>query len=535
MMTFLLDRLPLFAIFWLTAIQAQESCAPGSLKQEGLSFHSILPDHVGYASSMFQDSGIGSRYSATQGLEGTCHWDPWLTSKHIDGTHEKDFPQFFIDILRDPEAYVNILKKQGSTAYRFSLEWSVIQPAFKGTYSEEAIALYRRFIHLLLANHIEPYITLHHFVHPLWFEERGAFKYEENGPVYKEYALDMIQLFPEVSHWYTFNEIGAFTLECLLKDHPSQINSLDQAARMIGNMLKTHCDIYVEAKTFSPETQIGITHQWLKFHAINGNPLENFVCDLANKVAHRAIYEFFKTGNFTFQAGFLSNIHFSIAPEQFTQHNGFLDHIGLQFYGPAYIILGGNGGVDFPGHRIYNMGCKSLGMGLSFGGTCPPGKSVMSFGPTVDPESLSENLQEAIELGHPVHISEIGCDARTQPHGKPSFEIDEEKQKQVFKQYVPILAPFKDHITALFVWTLHASTGYNEDGMLKPAQLEWNRGAESALGVCKISKNQDRQVIGYELRSVGEWLQKHFQTKRDELEARRNQDELHSFPPVSYE
>ncbi|HAB98527.1 MAG TPA: hypothetical protein DCE71_01735 [Parachlamydiales bacterium] len=493
-------------------------------KQENLSLHSILPDHVGYASSMFQDSGIGSRYSATQGLEGVCHWDPWLTSKHIDGTREEDFPQFFIDILGNPDAYINILKEQGSTAYRFSLEWSVIQPTFKGPYNKSAIDLYRRFIRLLQKNSIEPYITLHHFVNPLWFEERGAFKHEENGAIYKQYALDMIELFPEVNHWYTFNEIGAFTLECLLKDHPSQINSLDQAARMICNMLKTHCDIYQEAKENLQNTQIGITHQWLKFYAINGNPLENFVCDLANKVAHRAIYEFFKTGNFNFQAGFLSNVNFSISPELFAQNNGFLDHIGLQFYGPAHIILGSNGGVNFPGHRIYNISCETLGLGFSFGGTCPPGKSVMSFGPTVDPESLIANLQEAVELGHPIHISEIGCDARTQTHGNPSFEIDEEGQKQIFKQYVPVLAPFKDYITAFFVWTLHTSTGYDENGMLRPAQLEWNRGAESALGVCKISKNEDRQVTGYELRSVGEWLQKHFQTKRTELENRQAQN-----------
>jgi beta-glucosidase/6-phospho-beta-glucosidase/beta-galactosidase len=485
------------------------------LDQQNSPFHSLLPDHVGYASSMFQDSGIGSKYSATQGLEGTCHWDPWLTPKHIDKTREEDFLQFFIDILGNPLPYIQILKELGSTAYRFSLEWSVIQPTHKEGYNLYALDLYRRFILLLKENHIEPFVTLHHFVHPLWFEEIGAFKFQANSSIYQQYALDMIKIFPEVAHWYTFNEIGAFTLECLLKDHPSQINSLDQAGQMLSNMLKAHCEIYQKAKVDRPEAQIGITHQWLKFHAINGNPLENLLCHLAEKVAHQVIYEFFKTGQFTFQAGVLSNVNFSIPPEEFKQNNGFLDHIGLQFYGPAHIILGGNGGLYFPGHRIYNLCSESLGLGFSFGGTCPPGKSVMSFGPTVDPKSLSANLQEAVELGHPIHISELGCDARTQTHGNPAFEINEEQQKQTFKEYVPILTPYKDHITALFIWTLHTSTGYDDEGRLKPAQLEWNRGAESALGICKISKNEDRQITGYELRPVGEWLQKHFQKKRD--------------------
>ena len=519
----LLFRLPLFVFLFIAFMQA-ESASSEDLEQEVPSFHSILPSHVGYASSMFQDSGIGSRYSATQGLQGTCHWDPWLIPQHIDGTREEDFSLFFIDILGDPLTYVDILKQQGSTAYRFSLEWSVIQPRPDDGYDPHAIDLYRRFIRLLKENQIEPYITLHHFVHPLWFEEEGAFKYEENGDIYKQYALDMIQIFPEVTYWYTFNEIGAFALECYLKDHPSQVKGLDEAGQMVRNMLTTHCDIYQESKKISPQAQIGITHQWLKFYAINENLGENFVCDFANKLAHRSIYDFFKTGHFTFQVGrselrllgLFADLHFSVSPEEFAQNNGFLDHIGLQFYGPAHIILGSNGGIDFPGHRIYNFSFPGLSLGLSFGGSCPHGKSVMSFGPTVDPEALSANLQEAIELGHPVHISEIGCDARTQTHGTGHFEIDEERQKQTFRRYVPILAPYKDQIKALFVWTLHTSTGYDFEGRLRPAQLEWNRGAESALGVCKISKDQDRKVTGYELRPAGEWLQKHFQRKRNE-------------------
>lgn len=486
------------------------------LEQENTSFYSLLPEYVGYASSMFQDSGIGSKYSATQDLEGTCHWDPWLSPNHIDNTREEDFFEFFIDILGDPLPYIQILKELGSTAYRFSLEWSVIQPTSNSAYDPRSVDLYRRFIRLLKENSIEPFITLHHFVHPLWFEQKGAFAYEKNSSDYIQYALDMIKLFPEVTHWYTFNEIGAFALECLLKDHPSQITSIDGAGQMLSNMIKAHCEIYTKAKSNRPGAQIGITHQWLKFHAINSNPVENLVCYLAEKIAHQTVYDFFKTGEFSFEAGPLSSLNFSIPPEEFAQNNGFLDHIGLQFYGPAYIILGSNGGVSHPGHRIYNFGLPSLGFGFSFGGTCPPGKSVMSFGPTVDPHALTVNLQEAVALGHPIHISELGCDARTQSHGNSSFEINEDTQKQIFKMYTSILAPFKDQITALFIWTLHTSEGYDDEGRLKPAQLEWNRGAESALGVCKISKNDQRQITGYELRPAGLWLQKHFQRKQAE-------------------
>ena len=35
---------------------------------------------------------------------------------------------------------------------------------------------------------IEPNATLHHFTHPLWFEDAGAFGKEENIAAFVEYA-----------------------------------------------------------------------------------------------------------------------------------------------------------------------------------------------------------------------------------------------------------------------------------------------------------------------------------------------------------
>jgi beta-glucosidase/6-phospho-beta-glucosidase/beta-galactosidase len=478
-------------------------------------FAAILPNHIGYAGSLFQDSGIGSKYSATPGLESPCQWDSYLTPEHIDGTTKEDFENFFIDILKDPDPFVQMLSDMGSTAYRFSLEWSVIQKTYGGKYEEEKIGLYRTFIQKLLSKNITPYVTLHHFTHPQWFETMGAFKTQQNIEIYQKYALDMIDLFPEVTYWYTFNEAGAFTLECFLKDHPSQINDLTEAGQMLRNLLMAHCKIYKTAKKRHPEKQFGITHQWLKLSGVNDNFLEKIICYLISKLTHWSIYQFFKTGNFSFEIPFQSNHHFMIPQKTFVKNNGFLDHIGFQFYGSAQIIIGANGGEAFPGHRISNFCWESLG--FSAGGTCKKGQSIMSFGPTVSPETLYENLQEAAALGHPIHISEIGCDAKIQKHGTPFFVIDEENQKKTFQRYASILKNFKQQITAFFVWTIHGSETIDQDGRLQPAQLEWNRGAQSDLAVCKIKKDSNRKMIGYEPRPSGKWFREAFLLKKHEI------------------
>jgi hypothetical protein len=52
-----------------------------------------------------------------------------------------------------------------------------------------------------------PNATLHHFTHPLWFEDLGAFKKEENIAIFVEWSEMMFREFGGRIHlWATFNE-----------------------------------------------------------------------------------------------------------------------------------------------------------------------------------------------------------------------------------------------------------------------------------------------------------------------------------------
>lgn len=42
--------------------------------------------------------------------------------------------------------------------------------------------------HVLYRHKLEPMVTLHHFVHPNWFENLGGFIKEENIPIFVEFA-----------------------------------------------------------------------------------------------------------------------------------------------------------------------------------------------------------------------------------------------------------------------------------------------------------------------------------------------------------
>jgi beta-glucosidase len=70
---------------------------------------------------------------------------------------------------------VDLVADLGLNAYRFSLEWSRIEPA-EGEWSRASLDHYRRICAACLERGIEPVVTFHHFTTPLWLAARGGWE-----------------------------------------------------------------------------------------------------------------------------------------------------------------------------------------------------------------------------------------------------------------------------------------------------------------------------------------------------------------------
>ena len=68
---------------------------------------------------------------------------------------------------------VALLAELGFDNYRFSIEWSRIEPE-EGMWSTASIDHYRAFAEALLERGIDPVITFHHFTTPRWVAARGG-------------------------------------------------------------------------------------------------------------------------------------------------------------------------------------------------------------------------------------------------------------------------------------------------------------------------------------------------------------------------
>ncbi|KAK4487535.1 hypothetical protein RD792_005817 [Penstemon davidsonii] len=105
---------------------------------------------------------------------------------------------------------VKLMKNIGMEAYRFSISWPRILPGgrINAGINREGIKFYSDLIDLLLAQGIEPYVTLFHFDLPLALElEYGGFLSNKIVKDFTEFAELCFREFGDrVKNWITFNE-----------------------------------------------------------------------------------------------------------------------------------------------------------------------------------------------------------------------------------------------------------------------------------------------------------------------------------------
>ena len=160
------------------------------------------------------------------------------------------------------------MKDLGVNHYRFSIEWSKIEPQ-NGDYNVESIQHYRDLCDSLIKNNITPVVTLHHFTHPTWFEKLGAFEKKENIDhfiEYSEYAFNNLK--DLVPIWCTINEPSVFVSQGYFNGiFPPGKKDPVLAATVLENLLFAHTKTYKHLKSLNggDKAQIGLVKNIFQF------------------------------------------------------------------------------------------------------------------------------------------------------------------------------------------------------------------------------------------------------------------------------
>ncbi|MFC4585758.1 glycoside hydrolase family 1 protein [Sphaerisporangium corydalis] len=109
---------------------------------------------------------------------------------------------------------VGLLADLGLTSYRFSLDWSRIEPE-EGAFSRAALDHYRRMVEGCLQRGVSPVVTLQHITVPRWFRRSGWWTGPEAADRFARFTEAVLPVVSEGVGWVcTINEPNfAATLE----------------------------------------------------------------------------------------------------------------------------------------------------------------------------------------------------------------------------------------------------------------------------------------------------------------------------------
>jgi beta-glucosidase len=102
---------------------------------------------------------------------------------------------------------IALARELGVDAMRVSIAWPRVLPEGRGRVNERGLDFYDRLIEELLANEIEPFVTLYHWDLPQPLEDRGGWPVRETVDAFSEYVeLVVARLGDRVRRWVTHNE-----------------------------------------------------------------------------------------------------------------------------------------------------------------------------------------------------------------------------------------------------------------------------------------------------------------------------------------
>jgi beta-glucosidase len=140
---------------------------------------------------------------------------------------------------------IQLMKELGHQCYRFSLEWSRIEPE-QGRFNAKEIEHYRDVLATLVDNGITPMVTLHHFTNPIWLQKMGAWENSEIIDLFERFTIHVAEELGDlIFFWNTINEpmIVAF-LGYLIGEHPPNKRNMPLYLKVAVNLIKSHAKSY---------------------------------------------------------------------------------------------------------------------------------------------------------------------------------------------------------------------------------------------------------------------------------------------------
>ncbi len=389
--------------------------------------------------------GAGTSAHQTEGGNDRNDWWDWeqLPGKIRNGDRSGTACMSWDRYEEDLE----LLESMSLGAYRFSVEWSRIEPE-QGRYDEKALEHYRQVLLACRRRGITPMVTLHHFTNPRWFAALDGWENPDNLTHFVRFARLMGERYGDlVDHWITINEPEVLAFRGYDEGAwPPGVKDRSRALVVIANLLEAHGlasaalreTDRTDADGDGAPALIGAAKHWVLLEPLRAwNPIEHLSTWLQNAVFNVAVVRALRGDPIDLSIPGAKPVRRRVDALQ-----GSSDFLGVNYYTRWLVnILGNEPRVARRGAPVSDLGWEYY------------------------PEGLERALRACASFGLPLHVAENGI-ADAEDRLRPAFireslaSLDRARAGGV-------------DVKGYFHWSLLDN-------------FEWNDGYHGKFGLCSV-------------------------------------------------
>ena len=200
----------------------------------------------------------GTAESAYQTEGGNSNSD-WWEWELRPGTPCKEPSGTAIDHYNRYGHDVAMVAGLGFNTYRFSIEWSRIEPS-EGAFSETELEHYRRMIDAVRKSKLTLIVTLNHFTLPIWLAKKGGWLSDGTPALFERYVRRVVAAFGDSIEWYNpMNEAGVVAFGGYLGalGFPPGTQGLANWRRAARGLIVAHARARSAIKELRPNARVG--------------------------------------------------------------------------------------------------------------------------------------------------------------------------------------------------------------------------------------------------------------------------------------
>ena len=209
--------------------------------------------------------------TAAHQIEGGNWNNDWWLWEHTPGSGCTEPSGDACDSWNRGADDVALLAELGFDNYRFSIEWSRIEPE-EGEWSHAAMDHYRRHGEALLAAGVDPVITFHHFTTPRWLAARGGWTDPSIADRFAAFCeRSAAALGPVLTRACTINEPNVVsTIGHLFGLFPPGVRDIEVRRRVNAVFCDAHRKAVDAIRAAAPGVPVGLTLSMTDYQAVEG-------------------------------------------------------------------------------------------------------------------------------------------------------------------------------------------------------------------------------------------------------------------------